>query len=268
MICDCHAPVFDESDYVPMLAETAQNLGFDKLCIHAGSERYGMVGNDGVLKHADRYPDLFVAFGYLDAYEAPGRVVERLVGRGFAALRIGVPPVPYDSPELFPVYEAASALGVPLFFATGYVPPSRMDRALDVRVSRMRPSGLDTIARQFEELQVIGTGLGGPWFEEGTATLRWNENAFFDLSGASLRNRGAGFFRTLLGPRQGSFPGTEDSGGAWSGIVFGSGSHYNDLASVEADYQRLFRSLALPQEVVSDIMGRNMIRVLGLETDA
>jgi hypothetical protein len=266
LICDFHAPIYNEPDYASMLAETAQNLGFDKLCIRAGRRRYGLAPNAHVLKYADAYPDLFVPFGHLSPGTDGAQEVERLAGRSFAGICLDAPPAAYDEPQFFPVYEAAACLGVPLFFHTGYLPPSRLDRALGLRSSHMRPTALDTIARQFPRLTVVGSGLGGPWFEEAAETLRWEENAFFDLSGSAIRNRGAAFFRSLLGPRPGPVPGEDDGGGAWSRVVFGTGAHYNQLASVERDYQRLLRALALPDEVVGDIMGGNAARILGLDT--
>jgi hypothetical protein len=265
LICDFHAPIHDDPDYASMLAETAQNLGFDKLCIRAGRERYGGVSNERVLQYAEGYPGLFIPFGHLRLGTDGAEVVERLVSGGCAGICLDAPSAPYDSPVFFPVYEAARSLDVPLCFHTGYLPPSRLDRALDVRSIHMRPVGLDTIARQFPGLQIIGNGMGRPWYEEAAEGLRWNKNVMFDLSGPAVRNRGASFFRALLGPRPGHLPGEDEEGGVWSRVVFGSGAHYNHLASVESDYQRLFRALALPDGVVADIMGGNAARLLGLD---
>lgn len=267
VIVDCHVPVYEESDYAPLLAETAQNLGLDKLCLMAGRQRYGRVDNDRVLEYTGKYPDLFIPVGLLDLATAGPEQVEELVLDGFYGLRVNVPPAPYDDEQFYGVYEAASALGTPMFFHTGFVQRSALDTALNPRMRYMRPGCLDTIARRFPSLTMIGCGLGGPWYEEAAETLRWNDNVYFDLSGCSVRNRGASFFRSVLGPFSGPFSGNSDGGGLWGQILFGSGAHYNHLASVESGYQRLLHSLALSDNLVSAIMGGTAMELLESSRD-
>lgn len=245
-----------------MLAETAQNLGLDKLCLMAGRQRYGRVGNEEVLKFTGKYPDLFIPVGHLDLSSAGAEDLEQLVLKGFRGVRVEVPPAPYDDTRFYGVYEAAATLEIPIFFHTGFVPRSNLDTALNPKMSYMRPSCLDTIARRFPSLQLIGCGLGGPWYEEAAETIRWNENVYFDLSSCSVRNRGVSFFRSVLGPFSGPFSGNSDGNGLWNRILFGSGAHYNRLAPVESGYQRLLHSLALSDQLVSAIMGDTALQLL------
>ncbi len=263
MLCDFHALLYDEPDYAEALAETAQNLGFDRLCIGGGEGRYGMAPNEEVLRCAESYPKLFVPFAHVrPGVDGPAEV-EELSRLGFRGLRVSGPPAPYDAVEFFPLYQAARALGMPVLFHTGFLPPTPLDAAADVRCERMRPVHLDTLARQLPGLKIVGSGLGAPWYEEACETLRSHENILFDLSGNTLRHKGAAFFRILLGAEPGSVLGQPEDRGIWSKIVFGTAVHHEQIASVERDYQRLFRAVALPEDVVGSIMGGNAVDLLG-----
>lgn len=128
----------------------------------------------------------------------------------------------------------------------------------------MRPVYLDTIARHFPGLKVIGCALGCPWYEEASETLRRHDGVFFDLSGLALRGKDPAFFRGVLGQAQGHVTGAGHESSAWSNVVFGTGLRHEAMASVERDYQRLFRALTLPEDVVADIMWGNAACMLGL----
>ena len=264
MLCDIHTHLYDEPDYAEALAETAKNLGFDKLCIGGGESRYGIVSNDDVLECAQTYPDLFVPFAVVRLGIDGPAAIEEFGEAGFKGIRVYGPPAPYDEIGFFSVYETVQALKMPVLFHTGFLPRTPLDRALDVRVDNMRPVCLDTIARQFPALKIIGCGLGAPWFEEASETLRRHENVYFDLSGEALRRKGAEFYRGLLGSETTSVLDEPGKGDAWSRILLGTAVRCEEIASVERNYQRLFRALALRAEVVEDIVGGNAQRLLGV----
>jgi predicted TIM-barrel fold metal-dependent hydrolase len=268
MLCDFHAHFYDEPGYASALVETAKNLGFDSLCIGAGQARYGLADNEEVLAQAESYPDLLIPFGHFSlGTDGPGEV-EELARRGFRGLRVTAPPAPYDAPEFFPVYEAAVALGLPVVFHTGLLPPTDLDRATNVHAEWMRPLRLDTLARQLPALKIVGCRLGAPWYEEAAEILRTHPNVFFDLSGYTLRQKGSAFFRDLLGSESSSVLGQSRGCEVWSRLVFGTAVRHDEIGSVERDYQRLFRVLALPREVADGIMGGNAAQLLGLTQSA
>ncbi|MFW5915547.1 MAG: amidohydrolase family protein [Planctomycetota bacterium] len=263
MIYDCHVPVYDENDYSALLAETVQNLGFEKVCIRGGSARYGLVGNEGILECAAQYPSIFMPAAYIDPGVADPRDIEAYARQDFVALWFEVPRQPYDTESYYPLYATAQATGMPAFFRTGYMPATAFDRALGIKMNHMRPTSIDTIARHFPDLPVIGTGLGGPWYEEAAAALRHNDNLMYELGGTQIARRNADFFRTLLGPVNSAFGSGQNPAGLWSKIIFGTGVHYDRMAAAESDYQRLLRSIALPDDVVSDIMHANFESLFG-----
>ncbi len=262
LIVDFHTHVYDRKDYVPMLAETAHNLGINKLCIGGGEPRYGLATNETVIEEADAYPELFVPFALLrPGLDGPGDV-ERMHGNGFMGLKMGAPAAPYDSAAFFPVLQAAEALRLPVLFHTRILPVTPLDRANNISGDLARPIHLDPLARQLPDLKIIGTGLGAPWFEEAAALLQVHDNIFFDLSKIQLRERGSHFFKLLLGMESEDKWEEAPQNKWWKQIVFGTASINRDIPFIERDYQRLFRALVLPENVISDVMGDNAMRLL------
>ena len=264
MLCDFHAQLFDESGYAEELTETAKNLGFDKLCIGGGEARFALASNAEVLRQAETYPELFIPFAFFRLGKDDAYVVEELHRRGFRGLRVSAPPAPYDASEFAEVYEAAEVLHMPVLFHTGLLPPTPLDRAFAGRSEWMRPICLDTLARLFPGLRIVGCGLGMPWCEEAAEVLAHHGNVFFDICVATLRKKDLQFFRSLLGGPSNVVLEEQPSRTLWTKIVFGSGVRHEEIASVERNYQRLFRSLALPQEVIEAIMGGTAARLLGI----
>ncbi len=264
MLIDFNVPVYQESGYGEALAETAKNLGVNRLCIAGGQSRYGLAANAEVRRIADSYPELFVPFARIKPGRDDASTVERMHRIGFAGLCFWAPPAPYDDERFAGIYEAAQALDMPILLHTGFLPPTGLDRAMKVRSENMRPVYLDTVARCFPDLRVLGTGLGNPWYEEAVETMRRHDNVFFDLSGDVLRRRATDFLRTLFGQSNAPLWEEESSYNVWDHVVFGSGVRHEDIASVERDYQRVLRSLALDQTDIDGVMGGTAARLLSI----
>ncbi len=267
MLIDFHVHMLDEPGYGESLVETASNLGMDRLCIAGGEARYGLAANAEVRHQADSYPELFVPFAHVRLAEETPATLERLARIGFAGLCTWAPPAPYDDEAFFPLYEVAQALELPIVFHTGYAPPTPLDRAERIRSANMRPVYLDTLARCFPGLKVVGVGLGSPWYEEAAETLRLHPNVYFDLSGDVLHRKGADFIGALFRPAHATIW-HDDASNVWERIVFGSAVRHEDIASVERDYQRIFRSLGLVQEQMSAVMGGTAARLLNMSVDS
>jgi len=265
MLIDIHAHVYDEPGYGEALAETAKNLGMDCLCIGGGEPRYGLASNAEVRKQADAYPELFVPFAHIDLGEDGPGTIERYARMGFRGLCVWAPPAPYDDEAFFPAYEVAEALGLPMLFHVGYMPRTPLDRARRVRMANMRPVYLDTVARCFPDLRVVGVGLGYPWCAEAAETLRQNPNAYCDLSGDLLRRQPPEFVAALLQSSHGTL--WEESSGVdpMLRVVFGSAVRHEDIASVERDYQRVLRSAGRGPDCVEATMGNTAAQLLGIE---
>ena len=264
MLIDFHVHVYEEPGYGEALAETAKNLGLDLLCICGGEARHGLAANAEVRRLADAYPDLFVPFAHAVLGEDGPLVVERLKRVGFAGLCVWGAPAPLDDEGFFPLYEAAEALGMPVLFHTSFMPPTVLDRACRSRSAHARPVCLDTLARCFPRLKIVGTGLGSPWCAEAAEVLRFHANVFFDLSGDVIHRKGADFFGNILRPDHASLWEGDLGGNLWGRIIFGSAVRHEEIASVERDYQRVLRSLALGPEDIETVMGHAAARLLDI----
>ncbi len=262
MIIDFHTHFYARPDYGSILAETAHSLGFDKLCIGGGEPRYGLAKNETVIEEAGAYPELFVPFAFIRPGIDGPAAVEKLHQEGFRGLKAGAPTEPYHSNESLPAFRAAEALQLPVMFHTEIFPVTPLDRTRVTRSDLSRPIHLDVLARELPNLKIIGTGLGAPWFEEAAALLRIHENIFFDLSKLQLKERGSSFFKMLLGVERDSKWEDVRQNKSWKQIVFGTAAESKDLPFVERDYQRLFRAMVLPDNVISDVMGKNANRMI------
>jgi hypothetical protein len=267
MVIDVHVHLLKQPGYEHRLARGARQAGIDLIVLMGGPEQYDYAGNDEVIAAAERHPDLFIPFAYFRlGRDYPG-TVDLLHRRGFRGIQFAVPLSNYDDTEFYMTYARAGQLGMPCVFQLGLLPNSGRDHIYNVCCSRMRPIHLDTIARSFPELTLIGTRLGNPWYEEACEVARCNNNVYLDLSGTTLKKKRADFFRSLLWWGE---PGSGYGDGGrvlkpWQKILFGSDVHYKHLAAVRADYERLMDDLSLDAEARADVLGRNAARALGLD---
>lgn len=107
--------------------------------------------------------------------------------QGFKGLKAINPLVAYDDPSCYCIYARAEDFSMPILFHTGIVVRKKNERSQNVSSARMRPIYLDTIARAFPDLKIIGAHLGNPWYQEAAEVARWNPNVFFDLTGSTLK---------------------------------------------------------------------------------
>jgi len=264
-IIDAHHHLGAEDGYADRLAETCEELGIVKVCLvctHVAGD--GAQNNERTRAAFERYPDLYVGFGGVDLWADDGPdQVQRLHDQGFRGLKFIIPPKAYHDPSFYPIYERAQALGMPALFHLGIV--ARRSRR-DVRVDNnlMRPIYLDTIARDFPELTIIGAHLGNPWYEEATMSCRWNPNLYFDLSGSTLKKKSPQFLGELLWWTPTTFYHDAEGRHAWEKIVFGSDVHWRYVRDVLNDYERTMHALALGADLTGGVLYGTMARILGL----
>jgi len=135
---------------------------------------------EGALKE---YPDLVKGFAYIDLDKDDLRTIEEVYSRGFTGIKLISPRKPYDWEGYFPFYEKIETQGMPILFHTGLVARGTKLSEKGVTSSNMRPVYLETIARSFPKLILIGAHLGHPWCEEAAVVSFHNPNIYFDISG-------------------------------------------------------------------------------------
>ncbi len=78
---------------------------------------------------------------------------------------------------LYPVYEKAVELSVPVLVHTGLKPPSEGSR-----LKYCRPLYLDDLTVDFPDLKIIIAHAGFPWIDETILVCLYDENVYVDIS--------------------------------------------------------------------------------------
>jgi predicted TIM-barrel fold metal-dependent hydrolase len=264
MRIDAHVHFSGEDGFLDRLIAEEKRLGFDKICLNGAIWSDWKEGNDGVARAMEKYPDIIVGIAHFPlGEEGPGQV-RSLKDRGFRGLKFIRPPSPYDDKAFYPVYAAAEELGLVCLFHTGIVARTPHDREHDVNNERHRPIYLDTIARAFPQLTVIGAHLGNPWYYEASMACRWNPNLYFDLSGSSLKQHPPDFFQRLLWWTETSQYRDPEGRHAWAKILFGSDVAIELIEDVMNDYQRTLDAIGLRPDLQEQVFGGTMAELLGL----
>lgn len=161
--------------------EACEEVGVEKcfMCALPESE----TGNTQVELAQKEYPNLIKGFAYIDLDRDKPDAVDEFFSKGFTGIKLIVPLKPYDSEGYLPIYERIERCGMPVLFHTGIVSRGTRVPEKGVTSSNMRPIYLETIARSFPNLTLIGAHLGHPWCEEAAVVSFHNPNVFFDICG-------------------------------------------------------------------------------------
>jgi predicted TIM-barrel fold metal-dependent hydrolase len=135
-------------------------------------------------------------------------------------------------------------------------------------MARMRPMYLDTLARAFPELTLIGAHLGNPWYDEAAEATRWNPNLYFDLTGSSLikKKDELTVFNKYLwwGQTAGQTHMPSNTPHAFEKLLFGTDDDPLKLEENIARYNQLFEACQTPEPVRRKVFAETMVRILGL----
>ena len=265
MKIDCHVHMPRKEGFLDELAAQCRAMGLDRVCLNGLARLYpDLADNADVIEAARRLPELIVPFAHVLLGRERPEEVRRFHEQGFRGLKFINPPANYDDKSFYPVYRAAEGLGMVCLFHTGIVLRTSRDRECDINNDRMRPIRLDTIARAFPTLSIIGAHLGNPWQDEAAMAARWNPNLYFDLTGSTLKYRSPEFLRGILWWEETSAYREPTGRHAFEKIVFGTDASVAGMPEVAADYQRLMEALDLPERVRGAIWGDTLARLLGL----
>ncbi len=264
MRIDAHVHYSPEDGFVDRLVEEERRLGFDRICLNGSNWQEHRDANDAVAAAVEKHPDTIIGFAYFPLGRWEAHRVRELHAQGFRGLKFIRPTANYDDKSFYRVYEEAQARGLVCLFHTGIVARTARDRDRDVNNNRHRPIYLDTIARTFPSLNVVGAHLGNPWYEEAGMACRWNPNLYFDLSGSSLKKRPPEFFRSILWWSETGLYRDAEGRHPWHKIVFGSDVSIEHIEEVRNDYERTMHALGLRQELKDAVFGDTMARLLRL----
>jgi len=265
MIIDCHHHLEKEPDYADRLYAECRRLKIDKVCLMSLPEYYGFSSNSEIKKALRQHPDLFIGFAHVDLGVVTPDTINRFKDEGFQGLKFINPPANYDAERFDPIYQRAEELEMPALFHLGIVARREYTHPQRINCNRMRPIYLDTIARAFPKLKIIGAHLGNPWYEEATMAARWNPNLYFDLSGSTLKKKTPEFLGNLLWWTPTTRYRDPEGKYAWEKILFGSDVPYNEIEEVRGDYETVLNTLKVAPGIQEKIFGKTMTGILKLE---
>jgi len=271
VIIDAHHHLLLDEGYLEELVSECRKLNLDRVCLFGAGKRgrhIGIAGNDEVGAAMKKHPDLITGFACFDlGFDSPARILE-FTTQGFRGIKFINPTKNYCDKEFYPVYELVEQARIPALFHLGIVSFDKSDKDYDVDNNRHRPIYLDTIARAFPDLKIIGAHLGNPWYEEATMAARWNPKLYFDLSGSTLKKKKPEFLGSLLWWTPASRYRDPEGRHAWEKIVFGSDVPACEIGDVLNDYRKTMDALNVPAEVREKVLGGTMAEILGISSNS
>jgi predicted TIM-barrel fold metal-dependent hydrolase len=151
------------------------------------------VTNDFVADCVQQHPDTFLGFASVDPWKGRAAVAElrrAVADLGLVGLKLhpsaqGFAP---NDGRVYPLYQAAAELDIPVLFHTGTTGLGMGVRGgAGIKLGYSRPILLDDVAADFPELEVIAAHPSYPWQDEMLAVARHKANVWLDLSGWSPR---------------------------------------------------------------------------------
>jgi predicted TIM-barrel fold metal-dependent hydrolase len=163
------------------LIRQMDEAGIDQSIVFAVDAPILYASNEYVHRLCKRYPDRLIGFASVNprrpgAVEAFQRAIEDLSLKG---LKLH-PPLqgffPNDE-SVFPLYEKAVELNVPVVFHVGTTPFGSL-----CRLAQANPLLLDDVAVAFPSLRIMLTHLGTLWQHEAFMVVEKNPNVFIDTA--------------------------------------------------------------------------------------
>jgi predicted TIM-barrel fold metal-dependent hydrolase len=151
------------------------------------------VANDFVSQCAREHPDAFVGYASVDPLKGEAAIVEleravRMLGLRGLKLHPSAQGFRPDDRAVYPVWETAQSLGVPVTVHTGTTGlGAGMDGGGRMKLELSRPIHLDAVAADFPRLQIVMAHPAWPWQDEQLAVAQHKANTWIDLSGWSPR---------------------------------------------------------------------------------
>lgn len=206
--------------------------------------------NEYVSHICGRFPDRFIGFASVDPHSAnaPDVLTHAIRNLGLKGLKLHPPLQDFfpNSESVFPIYEQAMELNIPVVFHAGTTPFGSL-----CRLDRADPILLDDVATRFPSLRILITHLGTLWHNEAFMVVEKNPNVFIDTA-AYLYELGE-----LLTPNIISRIGMDK-------VIFGTDfpMPYAGKPHRIRDFVEVIRGLALPSEIERAIFSENCFRLI------
>lgn len=145
--------------------------------------------NDHIAEAVAKHPDVFIGFGVVDPSQGQRAVSElrrckQLGLTGIGELHPGRQRFFPNDLNLYPLWQAASDLAMPLLFHTGMAGSGAgTPGGAGIKLKYCQPIHLDDVAADFPELTIICAHPSWPWQSESIAMAQHKGNVYLDLSG-------------------------------------------------------------------------------------
>lgn len=213
--------------------------------------------NEYVSNICSQFPDRFIGFASVDPHStgAANELTHAVKDLNLKGLKLHPPLQNFfpNSEALFPIYERAAELNIPVVFHAGTTPFGPL-----CRLDRADPTLIDDVATRFPTLRIMITHLGTLWHNEAFMVVEKNPNVFIDTA-AYLYEIGE-----LLTPNVISRIGMEK-------VVFGTDfpMPYARKPHRIVEFVEAIRSIALPSDIQRAIFWDNCFRLInGPKEDA
>lgn len=211
--------------------------------------------NDSLAAAQRDHPDVFIAFGAIDPWKGAAAVREiarchdELGIHGIGELNPGRQQFHPNDRRFYPIWEACQARGMIVLFHTGMLGAGAgTPGGMGYKLKYTQPiPGLDDVAADFPELQIVAAHPAWPWQAEALAMARHKSNVWIDLSGWAPK-----YFPPELVQYTDSLISDR--------VLFGT-----DWPAIDVDrYMTEFTALPLKDAVRSKVLLDNAVRLLGL----
>jgi len=140
------------------------------------------VSNELVTEAVSKNPDKLIGFASVDPNNGEGarnelrRAVKEDDMRGLKLVP-HLCEIQVNEPVMYPLYEEAQELGIPVLFHMG------TQFHAGTKLKFCRPIDVDEVAVDFPDLKLIIAHFGWPWYEEALAVAHRNTNVYFNIAG-------------------------------------------------------------------------------------
>lgn len=207
------------------------------------------VPNELVAVLRNKYPDRIIGFAGVDPHKGKLAVKElehAVKDLGLSGLKL-MPHLMELNPNdrlLYPLYETATALGIPILFHAG------TQYHTGSKIKYCHPIFFDDVAADFPNLKIIIAHFGWPWVTETIAIVMRNKNVYFNIAGWAPKHLPSELINYMNGPLSNK-------------ALFGSDF---PLLSRKRIIEEL-HAVPLKKEVLNKLLVENPARVLSLQVN-
>ena len=164
-----------------VLISQMDEAGISRAVLFAVEAPIVYASNEYVSGLCERWPDRFIGFASVNPLDskAPGELRRAVKELGLRGLKLH-PPLQQFSPDdetVFPIYDAATELNIPVVFHVGTTPFGPL-----CRLRHANPLLIDEVAVRYPDLRIMLTHLGTLWHNEAFMVVEKNPNVFIDTA--------------------------------------------------------------------------------------